>query len=110
MSIDVDGGREGTVSKPDLNLLHGDSFTEKQAGTSMPKVMEANLLEVILLDHPCEVFCHIIGSEKLSGLVDTDVVEVISTVGLTTMPTCVIVSLETENTQGGITCYCFTPQ
>ena len=82
MSIDVGCGREGTVSKPDLNLFHGDSLTEKQAGTSMPKVMEADLLEVVLLDHPCEVFRHIIGAEQLASLIDTDVVEVISTVGL----------------------------
>ena len=82
VSIDVGSSREGTVSKPDLNLLHGDSFAEKQAGTSMPKIMEADLLEVVLLNHPCEVFCHIIGSEELAGLIDTDVVEVFSTVGL----------------------------
>jgi len=82
MSIDVGCGREGAVSEPDLNLFHGDSFAEKQAGTSMPKIMEADLLEVVLLDHPSEVFCHIIGSEELAGLIDTDVVEVISTVGL----------------------------
>ena len=36
MSIDVGCGREGAVSEPDLNLFHGDSFAEKQAGTSMP--------------------------------------------------------------------------
>ena len=74
VSIDVGSSREGTVSKPDLNLLHGDSFAEKQAGTSMPKIMEADLLEVILLDHPCEVFRHIIGTEELASLIDADVV------------------------------------
>ena len=63
MSIDVGSGREGTVSKPDLNLLHGDCFAKKKAGTGMPKIMEADLLEVVLLNHPCEVFRHIIGSE-----------------------------------------------
>lgn len=42
----------------------------------MPKIMEADLLEVVLLNHPFEVFCHIIGSEELAGLIDTDVVEV----------------------------------
>ena len=86
MSIDVGCGREGAVSEPDLNLFHGDSFAEKQAGTSMPKIMEADLLEVVLLDHPSEVFCHIIGSEELAGLIDTDVVEVISTVFMCSSP------------------------
>ena len=70
------------MSEPDLNLLHRDTFTEKQAGTCMPEVMEANLFEVVLLDYPCKVFRYIIGAEKLSGLVDTDVVKIISTVGL----------------------------
>lgn len=41
MSIDVGCGREGAVSEPDLNLFHGDSLTEKQTGTGMPKVMES---------------------------------------------------------------------
>ena len=45
MSIDVGCGREGAVSEPDLNLFHGDSFAEKQAGTSVPKIMEADLLK-----------------------------------------------------------------
>ena len=65
MRVDVGGGGESTVSKPDLNLLHRDTFAEKQAGTCMPEVMEANLFEVVLLDYPCKVFRYIIGAEKL---------------------------------------------
>ena len=48
----------------------------------MSEVVEANLLQVILLDEPCEVFRHIVGTQELAGLVDADVVEVISAVGL----------------------------
>lgn len=63
---------KSAVSEPDPNLLHGDAFAEKKAGTCMPEVMEANLFEVVLLDYPCKVFRYIIGAEKLSGLIDTE--------------------------------------
>ena len=82
MRINVCGSCEGAVSQPDLNLLHRDSVAEKQAGAGMSEVVEANLLQVILLDEPCEVFRHIVGPQELAGLVDTDVVEVIPAVGL----------------------------
>ena len=68
MSIDVGCGRESAVSKPNLNLLHRDSFAEKQAGAGMPKVMEADLLEVVLLNHPCEVFRYWMYSRWLTSM------------------------------------------
>ena len=36
MRINICRGCEGAVSQPDLNLLHGDSVTEKQAGAGVP--------------------------------------------------------------------------
>lgn len=45
MCIDVCRGGEGTVPQPDLDLLHGDTVAEKQAGAGVAKIMEAN---------PCE--------------------------------------------------------
>ena len=36
MCIDVCRGGEGTVTQPDLDLLHGDTVAEKQAGTAVP--------------------------------------------------------------------------
>ena len=48
----------------------------------MITLVEANLLQVILLDEPCEVFRHIVGTQEIASLVDADVVEVISAVGL----------------------------
>lgn len=82
MRINICRGCEGAVSQPDLNLLHRDSIAEKQAGAGVSEVVEANLLQVILLDEPCEVFRHIVGTQEMSGLVNADVVEVISAVGL----------------------------
>ena len=82
MRINICRGCEGAVSQPDLNLLHGDSVAEKQAGAGVSEVVEANLLQVILLDEPCEVFRHIVGTQEFAGLVDADVIEVVPAVGL----------------------------
>ena len=73
---------ECAVSQPDLNLLHRDSAAEKQAGAGVSEIMKANLFQAVLFDEPCEMFCHIVGTQELAALVDADVVEVISAVGL----------------------------
>mgnify|MGYP005974822029 FL=1 len=36
MCIDICRGGEGAVTQPDLDLLHGDTVAEKQAGAGMP--------------------------------------------------------------------------
>lgn len=36
MCIDVCRGGESTVTQPDLDLLHGDTVAEKQAGAGVP--------------------------------------------------------------------------
>ena len=36
MCIDVCRGGEGAVTQPDLDLLHGDTVAEKQAGAGVP--------------------------------------------------------------------------
>lgn len=41
MRIDVSGGREGAVSQPLLNLLHRYAVHNHQAGTAVPKLVEA---------------------------------------------------------------------
>ena len=41
MCIDVCRGGEGTVTQPDLDLLHGDTVAEKQAGAGVTKIMGA---------------------------------------------------------------------
>lgn len=48
----------------------------------MPEIMKANLLQVILLNEPCEVFRHIVRPQEFAALVDADVVEIISAIGL----------------------------
>ena len=58
--IDVCRGGEGTVTQPDLDLLHGDTVAEKQAGAGVTKIMEANLAKPVLLDEPREMLRYIV--------------------------------------------------
>ena len=60
MCIDVCRGGEGTVTQPDLDLLHGDTVAEKQAGAGVTKIMEANLAKPVLLDEPREMLRYIV--------------------------------------------------
>lgn len=80
MCIDVCRGGEGTVTQPDLDLLHGDTVAEKQAGAGVTKIMEANLAKPILLDEPREMLRCIVRTQKFSALVNADVVEVVPAV------------------------------
>ena len=52
-----------------------------QRGESVPEVMEPNLIHPILLNKPTEMLRNIIRPNKSSTLINTDVVEVIATVG-----------------------------
>lgn len=60
MCIDVCRGGESTVTQPDLDLLHGDTVAEKQAGAGVTKIMEANLAKPVLLDEPREMLRYIV--------------------------------------------------
>lgn len=60
MCIDVCRGGEGAVTQPDLDLLHGDTVAEKQAGAGVTKIMEANLAKPVLLDEPREMLRYIV--------------------------------------------------
>ena len=60
MCMDVCRGGEGTVTQPDLDLLHGDAVAEKQAGAGVTKIMEANLAKPVLLDEPREMLRYIV--------------------------------------------------
>ena len=70
--INICGRGESAVSQPDLDLLHGYPIAEQQAGTGVSEIMESDFLQVILLDDPREVFCHIVWAQKVSALVHTE--------------------------------------
>ena len=48
------------MPQPDLDLLHGDTVAEKQAGAGVTKIMEANLAKPVLLDEPREMLRYIV--------------------------------------------------
>ena len=47
----------------------------------MPEIVEANLPQAVLLDKPLEVLGDVVGPQKLSHLIDTDVVKPVLAVG-----------------------------
>ena len=68
------------MTQPDLDLLHGDTVAEKQAGAGVTKIMEANLAKPVLLDEPREMLRYIVRALKFSALVNADVVELVPAV------------------------------
>ena len=48
------------MPQPDLDLLHGDTVAEKQAGAGVTKIMETNLAKPVLLDEPREMLRYIV--------------------------------------------------
>ena len=72
----------GGVSEPLLDLLHGNSACQKQAGTGMAQVMEADLFEVMLFDHMSEMVGNIVGGYQITHVVKANVVKIIPVVPL----------------------------
>ena len=81
VGIDICGGGEGTVAQPDLDLFHGDAVAQQEAGTGVTKVMEADLPQTVLTDHPSKVLRHEVGPQELAHLIHADVVQVVPAVG-----------------------------
>ena len=46
----------------------------------VPEIMKPNFPQTVLFNDPREVFRHIVGAQEFTALVNTDVVEVVSTV------------------------------
>ena len=69
MCIDVCRGGEGTVTQPDLDLLHGDTVAEKQAGAGVTKIMEAHPAQAVALQEFWECRSQIISPHPLAQLV-----------------------------------------
>ena len=44
MRVNIRSGRECTVSKPYLDLLHGYTACQKEAGATMPEIMKPDFL------------------------------------------------------------------
>ncbi len=67
MRVNIRCGREGAVSKPDLDLLHGYAVCQQKAGAAVSEIVEANLFESEFLKQPAEMLGNIIGAHELSG-------------------------------------------
>ncbi len=64
MRINVSGRRECGMSKPKLYLLHADILPDKQAGTAVPEIVEANLPQAVLLQKLSELRGDIVWSKN----------------------------------------------
>ena len=84
--IDVGGGGEGAVAKPDLDLLHWDAAAQQQAGTSVSDIMKTYLSQSIFAEYPPKMFRNIVWPQELPALVHTDVVQIIPAVGALEQP------------------------
>ena len=69
MCIDVCRGGEGTVTQPDLDLLHGDTVAEKQAGTAVTQIVKAHPAQAVVLQKFWKCRGQIIGPHPLAQLV-----------------------------------------
>ena len=81
MGIDVGGGGESGVAQPVLNLLHGDTLTEKERCTRMPQVVETYGTQGIPLQKQSEMVRDVVRAKELPHLVHTDIIQVIGAVG-----------------------------
>lgn len=74
--VNIRCGREGAVSKPDLNLLYRYSACQQQASAAMSEIVEANLFESEFFKQLVEMLCDINRAHELTGLVETNVIEI----------------------------------
>ena len=52
--VDVRRRAEIAVSQPFLNLLHRDTVGQQEAGAGVPKIMQTDDAQVVLLENPLE--------------------------------------------------------
>ena len=55
VAVDVGGSAHIAMSEPFLDLLHGNALGKKYRGAGMAKVVEADLLQIMLLQELSEV-------------------------------------------------------
>lgn len=80
MGVDVGSGREGAVAQPNLDLLHRNAVAQQQAGTGVTKIVEADLAQAVLADHPAEMLGHVVGAQDLPTLIHADVIQIVPAV------------------------------
>ena len=76
MAIDIRRGAHVTMSEPFLDLLHGHALCKEHRGAGVAKIVEADLLQVMLLQKLSEVFGDEVWIVELAEGVHADVVGV----------------------------------
>ena len=74
VAVDVGGRTHIAVSEPFLNLLHRYALGEQHRGAGVTQVVEAYLLQLMLLQEISEVSCYEVGIVEPSEYVHADVV------------------------------------
>ena len=64
-SLDVRRGGDVAVAKPLLDQLHLHALRDKERCAGVAQVMEADMLEAILLQNRGKAVAHVIGREQL---------------------------------------------
>ena len=62
--VNVHGGGNIAMPQPHLNFFHADTISVEQAGTTMSKIMEANLFHIVLFEKQIEVLGDKVGLDK----------------------------------------------
>ena len=82
VAIDIRGGAHIAMSEPFLDLLHRHALGEEHRGAGVAQVVEADLLQVMLLQKLSEVPRDEVGIVQLAECVHTDIVGVTYRVSL----------------------------
>ena len=73
MSVDVCRGGDVAVAQPFLNVLHGHTLLQQQAGAGVPQIVKAYFPQAVLLQQLGEVVSDGIGQDKVSHLIHEQV-------------------------------------
>ncbi len=76
VAVDVGGGAHVAVTEPFLNLFHRHALCKEHRGAGMAQVVEADLLQFMLLQKLSEVLGDEVGIVELSECIHADVVGV----------------------------------
>ena len=71
MCVNVRRSWEVAVTKPFLNLLHGNTVCQKKRGTAMPEIVIPDLSHFLCLEQFRKTLCDVVGLDQIANLIDT---------------------------------------
>ena len=78
--VNIGGCSDGTVTKPRLNFLHGDTLGKQKRCTAMAKIVEANMWHIVFFQKSFEMRCEVIRFNDFSNFIYIDIVEIVCTI------------------------------